>query len=105
MNTANPLGLIPVNDCILIKLEDTHQNFTTVDGKYETRTHGIVVALPDGITGNHGTLATHSMSIITNWIGKRVYFEEYKEGARIKRDGAMYCFIKIDDIRGYEDVQ
>ena len=84
----------------LVKLEDTHQNFSTVDGKYDTRTKGIVMKTEAG-----GFSDKYDGKDIANLFGKRVYFEEYKEGARIKRDGAMYCFIKIDDIRGYEDAQ
>lgn len=88
-------GLTPVNDCVLVKLEDTHKNFNTTESKYDTRTQGIIVNFGD-MTNN--SLMTHDL------LNKRVYFEEYKEGARIKRDGELFCFIKISDIRGYEDV-
>jgi len=87
-------SLIPVNDCVLIKLDRVEVK----EGKYQTRTNGIVVAIPaasfDGIK--------HMWEM---FIGKRVYFEEYKEGARIKRDGQQFCFIKFEDIRGFEDVK
>lgn len=87
------MPLIPINDCVLVKLGQQYNNFSTAEGKYDTRTNGIVVAIPKRRTDLTSVLE-----------GRRVYFEEYKEGARIKRDNEQYCFIKIDDIRGYEEV-
>ena len=105
MNKAPLIGqLYPLNDCVLVELQQSSKNFTVKEGKYDSRTEGIVVAIPDGITGRYGTLETHSMGIVTMLIGKRVHFEEFKEGARIKRGGKIYSFIKYEDIRGYEDV-
>lgn len=89
--TPAQTSLIPVNDCVLIKLDHTDKKET----KYETRTSGIVVAMPEEIIG---------IPQPTYLLGKHVYFEEYKEGARIKRDGELFCFIKIEDIRGFEDI-
>lgn len=91
MSDVAPLinSLIPVNDCVLVELDPTEKK----EGKYDTRTSGIVVpgTIQEGVNG-------------FIFQGKRVYFEEYKEGARIKRDGKLYCFIKLEDVRGYEDV-
>jgi hypothetical protein len=88
--TPGQTSLIPMNDCILVKLDAA----TLKETKYSTRTSGICVKLP--FTGVEAA--------VNDLTGKRVYFEEYKEGARIKRDGELFCFIKISDIRGYEDV-
>lgn len=82
-------SLIPFNDCVLVQLEKT----SIKEGRYDTRTSGVVVP---------GTIVEGVRGFMLQ--GKRVYFEEYKEGARIKKDGELYCFIKISDIRGYEDV-
>lgn len=82
-------SLIPVNDCVLVKLDRTDRK----ESKYDTRTSGICIRLPFiGVE-----------AAVNDFVNKRVYFEEYKEGARIKRDGELFCFIKIEDIRGYED--
>lgn len=89
-------SLIPVNNCVLVKLDPTDQKET----KYSTRTSGIAIRVAVSTYKGADTFSTHDLPIE----GKRVYFEEYKEGARIKRDGELYCFIKIEDIRGYEDV-
>jgi len=98
MNQGQPLALIPLNDCVLIKLENQYNNFGAKDGKYETRTNGIVIA------SDHISM-TYKGIVTTSIIGKRVFFDEYKEGARINRDGEQYCFIKYEDIRGFEDVK
>jgi co-chaperonin GroES (HSP10) len=93
------IGLYPLNDCVLVELKQSSKNFSVKEGKYDTRTEGIVVALPKNVaTLDKGIEAAVNAGLI----GKRVHFEEFKEGARIKRDGKIYSFIKIEDIRGYE---
>jgi co-chaperonin GroES (HSP10) len=105
------IGLYPLNDCVLVELKQSHKNFTTKEGKYDTRTEGIVVALP--VKKKTHTIVTSSTGMTYGktdgtfeWpdelLGKRVHFEEFKEGARIKRNGNIYSFIKLEDIRGYE---
>lgn len=101
------ISLIPVNDCVLVQLDRTEKK----EGKYDTRTSGIVVAVsrPEDMgEDEESTKAIDKyniqLQIARKMLGKRVYFEEYKEGARVKKDGELYCFIKIEDIRGYEDV-
>lgn len=95
---SQPLSLVPVNGCVLVKLENQYENFSTKEGRYDTRTNGIVVAIPK----------LEYVSVLeikaTELLGKRVYFEEYKEGARIKKGNDLYCFIKLEDVRGYENV-
>lgn len=112
MNEVAPsaTSLIPVNDCVLVELDRTEKR----ESKYDTRTSGICVKVPEDVLGyatediREGELGTVMLSNDKPQpkylVGKRVYFEEYKEGARIKRDGKLYCFIKLEDVRGYEDV-
>lgn len=82
-------SLTPINDCVLVRLAHTDKK----EGRYDTRTSGTVVATSKPLNDLGAIL-----------INRFVYFEEYKEGARIKRDGELFCFIKIEDVRGYEDV-
>jgi co-chaperonin GroES (HSP10) len=96
MDKTEPvIGLYPLNDCVLVELKQSHKNFTTKEGKYDSRTEGIVIRIPE--TNNPIDAAK-----VEPLLKKRVHFEEFKEGGRIKRNGKMYSFIKIDDIRGYE---
>lgn len=106
------IGLHPLNDCVLVELKQSSKNFSVKEGKYDTRTEGIVVALPTPIKKtSYSTVSVADGTTISQdgleWpdglLGKRIHFEEFKEGARIKRDGKIYSFIKIDDIRGYEN--
>lgn len=83
------MQLQPINDCVLVELGQQHRNFSVSEGKYDTRTNGTVISID---------------SDNKELIGKKVYFEEYKEGARIPIENRIYCFIKYEDIRGYEDV-
>lgn len=93
------IGLHPLNDCVLVELHQSSKNFNLKEGKYDSRTEGIVIAVPK--TSPKG----YDLEDIAGFIGKRIHFEEFKEGARIKRKGKIYSFIKIEDIRGYEDEQ
>lgn len=105
MNSSPQLGLHPLNDCILVELKQSHKNFTTKEGKYDTRTEGIVIAVPD-VNGVEDTAETiRQVKLAHRLINKRIHFEEFQEGSRIKRDGKIYSFIKISEIRGYEDEQ
>lgn len=97
MNEEPALGLHPLNDCVLVELHQSHKNFTTKEGKYDTRTEGIVMA-------THRSRPQDPTQFDPSFlVGRRIHFEEFHEGARIKRNGKIYSFIKIEDIRGYED--
>lgn len=101
MNNTEPVigQLHPLNDCVLVELKQSSKNFNMKEGKYDSRTEGIVVAEP-----GHVLMELYNRLGVGygDLLGKRVHFEEFKEGARIKRDGKIYSFIKIEDIRGYE---
>lgn len=104
---TNPTKLIPLNDCVLVELQQSTKNFNVKESKYQTRTEGIVVAVPpvwfkNDIYYNEESQIKAIGITLAELVGKRVHFEEFKEGARIKRDGKIYSFIKIEDIRGYE---
>lgn len=102
------IGLYPLNDCVLVELQQSRKNFTTKEGKYDTRTEGVVIRIPEykvtGTTTGNTSFPLNTPKVSTkDLLGKVVHFEEFKEGGRIKRGGKIYSFIKIDDIRGYED--
>ena len=102
MNSGVPLALSPINDCVLVELQQSYKNFQTSEGKYDSRTEGIVVAVPEYMRVG---FEKESKVDVLNLVNKRVFFEEFKEGSRIKRGDKIYSFIKIEDIRGYEDVE
>lgn len=103
---GNETKLHPLNDCVLVELKQSSKNFTVKEGKYDSRTEGVVVRTPK-YNARSGKLKAeiHDLETIDFLIGRRIHFEEFKEGARIKRDNKIYSFIKIEDIRGYEDEQ
>jgi len=102
MNKEPLIGLKPLNDCVLVELQQAYKQFNAKESKYDTRTEGIVVAIPTGY--EKGILELTNIGIAPEeLLGKRVHFEEFKEGARIKRNSKIYSFIKIADIRGYEN--
>lgn len=97
MNSSPTPGLIPINDCVLVELKQSTRNVSIKESKYDTRTEGVVIAIPEDIQVINGVN-------LPFFVGKHIFFEEFKEGARIKRGTKVYSFIKIEDIRGYESV-
>lgn len=100
MNKEPVIGLTPLNDCVLVELKQSSKNFNKKEGKYDTRTEGIVVPIE-----KIGVSDKYDLDDIKALFGKTVHFEEFKEGARIRRNGKLYSFIKIEDLRGYEDAE
>lgn len=101
---ANPLALTPINDCLLVELSQSFSNVRTKDGKYQAYTEGMVITLPTWINQADKKLLEPDNKIILSLPGKRIFFEEYKEGGHIRRDGKEFAFIKLDDVRGFEDI-
>jgi co-chaperonin GroES (HSP10) len=85
------MEVMPINGCILVKLTDNYQFVATPDKKYDTKTSGIVVAIDA------------ELASFPDIRGKKVYFEEYKDGTTIEEDGDKYSLIKFDDVRGFRN--
>lgn len=84
-------ALTPLPGRVLVELPETYQNVVAPDQKYATKTSGICVAVARDAEPAHYELT-----------GRLVFWEEYKDGATIERDGKKYAFIKIEDLDGYE---
>lgn len=88
------MDLKPINGCVLVELTGDLQFVEMPDKQYATNTSGIVLKLPSsGIE-----LAVNDL------VGKRVYFEGFKD-VEVTKDDKKYAFIKFEDIRGYESVE
>jgi co-chaperonin GroES (HSP10) len=85
----NKTGLVPLNGCVLVELAQTYKNVVTPDERYKTNTSGVVIA--------------QDANINDSYVGKTVFWEEYKDAVRLKIDDKEYAFIKFEDIRGYRD--
>lgn len=96
------LSLKPLPGRVLVEIREKYQNVATPDQKYDTKTSGICinVGYPYG-----NTTRMESEIQYVSLVDKLVFWEEYKDGAIIERDGKKYAFIKIEDLDGYEDVE
>lgn len=83
--------LKPLPGRILVELREKYQHVATTEQKYDTKTSGICIDVPEERD--------------SELKGKLIFWEEYKDGAVIERDSKKYAFIKIEDLDGYEDVQ
>lgn len=75
----------------LVELSAKYAHIEAPTKAYESKTSGILIDLEPTENG-YDTI-----------FGKLVFWETYKEGAPITRNGKEYTFIKIEDLQGYED--
>jgi len=87
MTTLNPLP-----GHALVELREKYGEIATTEQKYDTRTSGICLKIN-----------SYSPEDFDHLLGSLVFWEEYKDGAVIERDGKRYAFIKIADLTGWED--
>jgi co-chaperonin GroES (HSP10) len=80
------MKLEPYEGSVLVELVEQYAGITLPDKKYDTKVSGIAVKSADPQLN-----------------GKRVFFEEYKDGVRVTEGAKTYAFIKLKDIRGYEN--
>jgi co-chaperonin GroES (HSP10) len=80
-------NLNPINDCVLVELAESYEFVATPDKQYATKTSGVVTAV--------------SKEAHEYLLGRKVFFDEYKDGTQVKIDDKTLAFIKFDEIRGY----
>lgn len=88
------LALHPLGDRVLVELVEQYESIATVDGKYDTKTSGICLAIGDKF----------ATDMEYDLLGKKIFWEQYKDGEHILYDGKKYAFIRAMDIDGYSDV-
>lgn len=102
------IALKPLPGRVLVELREKYQHVATADQKYDTKTSGILLKYCATFTREDKELWSNVKSYTDYWdsiVGKLIFWEEYKDGAVIERDGRKYAFIKIEDLDGYEDVE
>jgi len=71
---------------VLIELGGYYSNIPVPNQKHNTHTNGICIESDDH----------------PKWLGNRLFWEEYQASSIIEQNGKQYCFIKVEDVRGYE---
>jgi len=85
------MNLVPINSCVLVELTETSQFIDIPDQKFATQATGIVRSV---------AADSKEFAYLTN---KVVYFEEYRDSAKVEIDDNKFAFIKIEEIRGYDN--
>lgn len=85
------IALVPQGDRVLVELVEQYESIATVDGKYDTKTSGICLAIGEYLDDSE----------TKKLVGKQIFWEQYKDGEHILLDGKKYAFIKIGDVDGY----
>lgn len=91
---SNASGLTPENNHALVELGDLYKNIQVQEGKYDSRTNGVVV----GVSGD----SEHEWAKVI--VGRRAYWSQFREGTRIEDEGKLYAFVALDDIEGTANV-
>ncbi len=100
MTNANEPNLNPAPGYILVQLGDVYSGIKMPEGKYDTRTDGIVLKVnPQPRTKDHEMLTKWAQGLI----GKRIYWMEFREGKRINFGGQPYATIRIEDVESWEE--
>lgn len=96
--------LLPLPGYALIEVRDKYAHVATVEGKYDTKTSGVL--LDYSMFRRPGDPPVKDMRVVyEKMVNKLVYWDEYKSSPTIDRDGKKYAFVKIEDLQGYEDVK
>lgn len=88
------LSLKPLGARVLVELAEQYEHLATTEGKYDTKTSGICVAV-----------GADDWPEWQQLVGQRIFWKAYDEGEHIKRDGKKYAFIKMEAIDGWETDQ
>lgn len=97
------IQLYPLPGRVLVEVHEKYANVAVTEQKYDTKTFGTLLLANARDIKNEGNRYDS-----LNWaamVNKTVFWEEYKDGQIIERDGKKYAFIKIEDLDGYEDEQ
>jgi hypothetical protein len=96
-------ALTPLPGRVLVEIKEKYA-VAQQDQKYDTKTSGVCIGV---LFDNHAQ--EWNMADVDECYlklkGKLVFWQEYKEGSIIERDGKKYAFIKIEDLDGYENVE
>jgi co-chaperonin GroES (HSP10) len=96
--------LKPLPGRVLVELRDKYEHVAVTEEKYQTLTSGVCIDW-FAPTGHKDPETIAVLDTIYNHLpGKLLFWESYREGETITRDGKKYAFIKLEDIAGYEDV-
>lgn len=77
---------------VLVELTEEYEGVYTVEKKYDTKTSGLVIKVEDADE-------EYSLNYL---MGKKVYFEGFKDDSKVIDGDQTYAFIDIKDIRGYK---
>jgi co-chaperonin GroES (HSP10) len=99
------LALEPLPGRVLVEIREKYSHVATTEQKYDTKTSGICIDwfAPMGHKDEESIAVLNT--VYEHLPGKLVFWQEYREGAIIERDGKKYAFIKIEDLDGWEDVK
>src|SRR5882762_2215074 len=93
------MTLQPLPGRVLVELREEYAHVAVTENKHDTKTSGICVSY--NIPGPFSIeAADHWYKHVLNSV---VFWDEYKQGKTIERDGKKYAFIRIEDVDGYEE--
>lgn len=93
--TPHVPDLTPLNGHLLVQLGTKYKHVAAATKAYEAKNNGVVIEVSVLLVSDEdGEPAI---------LGKRVYWQDYKEGSALTVDGIEYAFVKYEDIQGYSN--
>lgn len=86
--------IIPLGDNVLVSLRDVFKNITLPTKQFDSKVSGILEAVSEDVPKENK---------LWSLIGKKVYFERYRDDTAKADNGDKYSIISIKDIKGYEE--
>jgi hypothetical protein len=79
------VSLTPLNGYVLVELGSKYKHISAPAKIYDAKSNGIVIKGDKEL------------------IGKRVYWQDYKEGSTLTEDNREYTFVKLEDLQGWSN--
>lgn len=83
----------PLGDNVLVSLRDVFADITLPSKQFDSKVSGILEAVSEDVPKDNKLWAL---------IGKKVYFERYRDDTAKADAKAKYSIISVKDIKGYE---
>lgn len=83
----------PLGDNVLVSLRDVFADITLPSKQFDSKVSGILEAVSEDVPKDNK---------LWTLIGKKVYFERYRDDTAKADAKAKYSIISVKDIKGYE---
>ncbi len=86
--------IVPIGDNVIVSLKDVFNDINLPSKQFDSKVSGILEGVSKDIPADN---------ILWTLIGKKVYFERFRDDTAKADAKAKYSIISVKDIKGYEE--